>query len=348
MKPWSGNASDNKIFNERAKMLAKSIAESNKEFIHIADCKLYTEENIGVIASRYFITRAPSSIKQESEYIKKAINQNTWSEFNSKNKFQVFNVTHYNVPQRWIVVYSKQANTRTKKTLAKVFKKQEEQIKKDLFHLQKQCFACEKDARAMLAKTVKKYAYHIVENVCVTSIENYDKCGRPAVDAKKETTGYHIQASYITNQTAFDQEIEQRSCMAATQIIIEYKGQDCVEKGFAFLKSPSFFVASFFMKSTKRIQAMLVIMTLSLLIYTVAQRRLRQYLRDNQKSIPNQIKQPSQCPTLRWASQCLEGIDIVVINLNNATTRAINGITNLRHTILSCFGEEVKRIYEIS
>jgi transposase len=359
MKPWSGNASDNKIFNERAKMLAKSIAESNKEFIHIADCKLYTEENIGVIASRYFITRVPSSIKQESEYIKKAIAQNTWSEFNSKNKFQVFNVTHYNVPQRWVVVYSDQANVRAKKTLAKVFKKQEEQLKKDLFHLQKQCFACEKDARAMLAKTVKKYAYHIVENVCVTSIENYDKRGRPAADAKKETTGYHIQASYITNQTAFDQEIEQRSCYVlatnvleekidAAQIIIEYKGQDCVEKGFAFLKSPSFFVASFFMKSTKRIQAMLVIMTLSLLIYTVAQRRLRQYLRDNQKSIPNQIKQPSQCPTLRWAFQCLEGIDIVVINLNNATTRAINGITNLRHTILSCFGEEVRRIYEIS
>jgi transposase len=359
MKPWSGNASDNKIFNERVKMLAKSIAESDKGMVHIADSKLYTQANIKALAPRFFITRVPSTIKEEHESIAKAIKQNSWTVIDDKNKMRVFHVTHYDVPQRWVVVYSQQANERAKKTVTKVCSRQEEQLKKELFHLQKQCFACEKDARAMLAKATKKYAYHVIENIRVVTVTNYEKRGRPIAGTKKEITGYRIEAAFAINRTALDQEIEQRSCyvlatnvpeenLSSDKIITEYKGQDCVEKGFAFLKSPSFFVASFFMKSTKRIQAMLVVMTLSLLIYAIAQRRLREYLKANRKFIPNQIKQPSQRPTLRWIFQCLEGIDYVIIKLKNSVTYTINGITDLRHEILSCFGESVKQIYKIS
>lgn len=359
MKPWSGNSSDNKIFNERVKILAKSIAESDKGMVHIADSKLYTKENIEILRSRYFITRVPSTIKQESEYITQAIRQGEWIECDDKNKLQDFHVIHYGVGQRWVVVYSQQANARAKKTMAKMFAKQEEQLKKELFHLQKQCFSCDKDARSAILKLSKKYKFHSMENIQVVPVENFDKRGRPTQDSKKKVSGYHIEASYTKNQIALDQEIEQRSCyvlatnipeqkLPTAQVITEYKGQDCVEKGFAFLKSPSFFVASFFMKSIKRIQAMLVVMTLSLLIYAVAQRRLRQYLKDHQMTLPNQIRQPSKRPTLRWIFQCLEGIDYVVIKLNNTFTHIINGISDLRRQILSCFGDEVKRIYKIS
>jgi transposase len=41
-------------------------------------------------------------------------------------------------------------------------------------------------------------------------------------------------------------------------------------------------------------------MTLALLVYAVAQRRLRQQLARQNETVPNQINQPTQRPTLRW------------------------------------------------
>lgn len=65
MKPWSGNASDNKIFNARVKALHKSAIESHTDRTLIMDSKLYTEENIRELGDTYFVTRVPASIKLE-------------------------------------------------------------------------------------------------------------------------------------------------------------------------------------------------------------------------------------------------------------------------------------------
>ena len=358
-KLWSGNASDNKVFNERIKSLADAISQSNTGIIHIADSKLYTAKNLAQLGSRYFITRAPSTIKKVQENITQAIKNDIWIEANGKNKLCVFEVKHYGVAQRWIVIHSQQAHERAKKTANKMLIRQEKQLVKDLFHLQAQRFACETDAQMALNKIAKNYAFLEIKDVKISSIESYDKRGRPVAGAVKELAGYKIEASYNINQDALVQEIEQRSCyvlatnvpekkLSALDVINEYKGQDCAEKGFAFLKSPSFFAASFFMKSSKRIQAMLVIMTLSLLIYKVAQRRLRSHLRINKKTIPNQINKPVQNPTLRWIFQCMEGINYVTFKpINGVIQTIIHGLTELRSMILSCFGKEVLQIYQI-
>ena len=60
-----------------------------------------------------------------------------------------------------------------------------------------------------------------------------------------------------------------------TEVITAYKGQSHVEGGFRFLKDPLFFVSSLFVKKPNRIEGLLMVMTLALLVYSVAQRRLR-------------------------------------------------------------------------
>jgi len=50
-----------------------------------------------------------------------------------------------------------------------------------------------------------------------------------------------------------------------------------------------------------------MVMTLALLVYSVAQRRMRQQLACQNDTLPNQIHQPTQRPTLRWLFQLLEG-----------------------------------------
>jgi transposase len=63
--------------------------------------------------------------------------------------------------------------------------------------------------------------------------------------------------------------------LSDAEVISAYKGQSHVEGGFRFLKDPLFFVSSLFVKKPNRIAGLLMVMTLALLVYSVAQRRLR-------------------------------------------------------------------------
>jgi transposase len=61
-------------------------------------------------------------------------------------------------------------------------------------------------------------------------------------------------------------------------VLSEYKQQQSSERGFRFLKDPLFFTSSVFLKSRQRIMALAMVMALCLLVYTLAQRKLRQAL----------------------------------------------------------------------
>ncbi len=61
-----------------------------------------------------------------------------------------------------------------------------------------------------------------------------------------------------------------------------------VERGFRFLKDPMFFAHSLFLKRLQRVMALIMIMGLALLIYSLAERRLRKALVENKETIPNQ------------------------------------------------------------
>ena len=62
-------------------------------------------------------------------------------------------------------------------------------------------------------------------------------------------------------------------------ILQEYKEQQTTERGFRFIKDPLFFASRVFLKNTKRIMALAMIMTLALMVYSLGQRQLRQSLK---------------------------------------------------------------------
>jgi len=63
--------------------------------------------------------------------------------------------------------------------------------------------------------------------------------------------------------------------LSGTEVIAADKRQSRVEGGCRFLQDPLFFVSSLFVKKPSRVQGLLMVMTLALLVYSVAQRRLR-------------------------------------------------------------------------
>ena len=65
------------------------------------------------------------------------------------------------------------------------------------------------------------------------------------------------------------------------------------ERGFAFLKDPLFLASSVFVKRTERIMALAFIMTLCLLVYKLAELRVRQRLAATGQTVPDQVCKPT-------------------------------------------------------
>ena len=358
-KTWDGNASDNIILRERAKKLMEEFDKSNNRYL-IADSKLYAEETAKTLNKINFITRVPASLKLEQAFVSRALEATTvWNSIGKGYKLQEYSVDHYSIQdQRWIVVYSEQARKRSEKTLKKEVSKETERIEKELYHLQAQRFSCELDAKKELESLVKKWKYHQVTEEQTFAIKRYKKRGRPTQKSLQEFE-WQIKVQISLDQAYVDKLLDHRSCfilstniaskeLSGEEVLIAYKGQDKVEKGFAFLKSPDFFAASLFLKKPSRIDGLLMIMVLSLLVYSIAQRRLRKQLILLKSTLPNQINKPIQNPTMRWIFQLFEGINYVVLVIEGVTTRLIEGINPLRAKVIAFLSPNIQAIYRNS
>ncbi len=85
-------------------------------------------------------------------------------------------------------------------------------------------------------------------------------------------------------------------------LVTTYKEQGGVERGFRFLKDPLFLASSVFVKKPERIMELALIMVLCLLVYRLAEFRLRTRLAETQQTIPDQVHKPTVRPTMRLSS----------------------------------------------
>lgn len=162
-----------------------------------------------------------------------------------------------------------------------------------------------------------------------------------AIEVHRQAKGKFVLA---TNQ--LDAEL-----LSAQKMISAYKTEGVsAERGFRFLKDPLFFAHSLFLEKPERIMALLMIMGLSLLVYALAERHLREQLRTLNQSIPNQVGKPTQRPTMRRVFQMFEGIDFLLIQdadqPNSPPLRQILNMTPVHHQILALLGPEVQYCYQ--
>ena len=93
---------------------------------------------------------------------------------------------------------------------------------------------------------------------------------------------------------------------------------------------------------------LLTIMALALLVYSIAQRRLRKALKAQNQTIPNPIKKQTQTPTTRWIFQLLEGIDVLKILHDGVLQTIVHGLTDLKKQIIYLMGEKTRAIYGVT
>lgn len=356
---WDGNASDTVVFKARCEALIAQFEASETPRYLIADAKLYTEANAPNLARLPFITRIPETLKVTQQVIEQAWAWGEWQPLNETVRYQRVELCHYGMAQRWLVVSSQDAWQRAAQTLAKAQAKESEQVQKQLFHLQAQRFPSETEAQAALETLAQRWRYHQAAQVSLTPHIQYARKGRPTPETPIKAIQWHIHADVVPDPTTITHQQQRKACfvlgttiadtaLTDAEVIAGYKGQSAVEGGFRFLKDPVFFVASLFVKKPSRIQGLLMVMTLALLVYSVAQRRMRPQLARQHETLPNQIGQPTSRPTLRWLFQLLEGINRVTFSVQGHVTIVIEGLTALRRKILQLFGQKVCQIYQIS
>ena len=148
-------------------------------------------------------------------------------------------------------------------------------------------------------------------------LKQYPQPGRPPKGAKQQVVGWQVKATCQVDTARLNKAGKWlgRFLLATnewdTERLPDEKLQGAtVERGFRFLKAPLFFADSLFLKSPARIMAMIMIMGLCLLIYSLAEWRIRQQLQERNETIPDQKGKPTQTPTMRRVAQMFEGVDL--------------------------------------
>jgi len=357
-KSWDGNASDTKVFQERAQTLMTTFKNSPSPRYVVADCKLYHKDNAENLKALPFITRIPNTLKVVSQVITQALAIDTWHDVDAQMRYQCLEFCHFGIEQRWLVVHSEAAAWRAESSIRKAQQREYEAIEKQLFHLQASRFDTRAAAHAALAPVAKTWKYHQVDSYELIEHKRYANKGRPRADTPCQAIAWQIQARVKPDAERIGYAKQLGACyvlgtnieaaqLSDVEVIGGYKGQAKAEGGFRFLKDPLFFVSSLFVKKPCRIQGLLMVMTLALLVYSVAQRRLRHALARQNATIPNQINQPTSRPTLRWVFQMLEGIERVRMMVDGKIRELITGLNEVRIAILRFFGEQVCLVYQV-
>jgi transposase len=213
-------------------------------------------------------------------------------------------------------------------------------------------------AQEALAAVSKKWKYHQVASSQLLEHKRYATKGRPTPTTPIKATEWQLHARVRPDVERIQQAKRYHACfvlgsniepeqLSDAEVIAGYKGQAQAEGGFRFLKDPLFFVSSLFVKKPSRIQGLLMVMTLALLVYAAAQRRLRQELARQHETIPNQINHPTNRPTLRWVFQVLEGIERVRVQVAGQVQELITGLNAVKIKILRLFGEQICHMYQL-
>ncbi len=323
------------------------------EGVHIADSALYTADNLKRMEQLKWVTRVPLTLAQAKQVLVE-VSEDELVDSCLKGYSIAERTSNYGgVEQRWLIVKSLARQQSDQKQLQKKILKSQQQSLKQLQKLSAQEFSCEPDARMAAMQFSSQLKYHTLEAVEIIEQDHYSQPGRPGKQTRPTHKTYHIQATLVVNESVLEQQRQQAGrFILATNVLdkkqlnndallSEYKEQQSTERGFSFLKDPLFFADSVFLKDPGRIAAVGMVMGLCLLVYNLGQTALRQALVQADDSLPNQLKKPTQRPTLRWIFQCFQAVHLLVID----GVKQITNLTDERLEILRFFSPACRDYY---
>ena len=346
LKLASGNQADSSCFGQIAVEYQKQLEVNS---LIVADSALYTESNLKMMSELDWLCRVPLSIKAAKSLIS-TIRESEFIDSKIPGYKLVSKTEKYaGIEQRWLVVQSQERRESDLRKLTRKITKAESKAVQELKKLSQEEFACEADAIKALSKLSKQFKYHQINEILVTQVKSKTK------DSPQEIS-YQISATVSEDESKINTELLSAGrFIIATNVLdskelsddsmlSEYKAQQSCERGFGFLKDPLFFADSIFLKSPERIESLGMIMGLCLLVYTLAQRQIRNALKESKSTIKNQLGKATNRPTLRWIFQCFQCIHLVEYN----NEQHVSNWTPDRDFILNLLPDDCLHYYQLA
>jgi transposase len=311
-RAMDGSTSDVEWNKQAVTYLEQIMSNGFSRGIYVSDSKLVTKEIIESLTDPVkkiqFVSRCPSSFagKLEGRMIEKAYKTNTWEDIGvfhsgsnaSTYKGVSFMEEVFGRKMRLLVLESSQLS----KKAVHALEKKEAAFLTSKEEIEDKTFSCQQDAEVALAQWEKQkdtrlfiYESHIEHNCH----EIWPRGRRGTNTKPKIKDTYRIK---ICNH-AYDLQscrnfLHSESCIVLISNVEDelsnrallqiYKGQQIVENSFRLLKQPQL-ASVIYLKNPKRIEALTMLLTFSLLLRALIQYRLRDGLLKYQEEHPNEV-----------------------------------------------------------
>lgn len=359
----SGSSNDKTNFhNSIAKFEAfKEQVASVDKFLWVADSALYNQGKLQA-SEITWLTRIPQTKGFAKALVDLPDEVLGWESL--EDGYKAVNFSESSSRERWTLIYSEQAFERELKTFNRKVGKAFIAAQKSLKKLCQEPFACEADAMKAANKWLRGLRLHTADFI-VTKHKRYNQRGKPPKEAAPDRIEYKLSGEIKDNLTAQRQhrnrlgrfilgsndttmdnkDNKQLKQLTAHQMLATYKEQQGVEKGFRFVKSDEFHLDGVYLKLPSRIDALMMVMALSLMVYNSTEYQMRKVMKQLDVSLPDQKNKATKRPTLRWVFQMMQGIHTLKML---GVPSSVSGMDANKEKIVRLFGTCACQIYGIS
>jgi transposase len=370
-KMQDGNSSDEKLNNEELQRIGKLLGplkDNIGDLIYVADCKLINAGNMDLLDDLFFISRFPGNFKEHNIAVARAIEANDWEELGilaetpspsinrqrAKYRSHETSVTIGEKEYRALVIQTDHLDKRRTNGIETTKAKKKKLVEKEIKSAEKVTYHCLDDAtKALQIISVKKKSgyWNIKGNIEIIEVHapgRVPKTGsRKIVDTK-----YKLLLAPDENFDYYKAQLKMAGCfvmicnipperMAAREVLKTYKEQYGVEQNFSFLKEP-LIANDTFLKKPSRIDALTFILLVSLMIWNLIQRELRNSAEVRNGELNDLNKRPTSRPTGYLMMSQLSGI--IILRHGNQRLLTRDGIRPQGLKYLKAMGFD-ERIY---
>lgn len=353
MKALSGNSSDKKSLVETVEYVRDHLCFDMPVY-YVADSAFYTDENLGRVgAHTFWVSRVPGTIEEAQSLLDADLDLASCRD--PRYRFYETTSGYGGVAQKWVLYRSCEMQARMEKTFDKNVERELEEAVASLKHACNVEYYCREDALKMADKWLLGYPRLEYENLGVGTVSRRKngKKGRPGKDEELETM-FRIKATVRMKEDVVKGEREKLGRfilatndteLSADKLLEYYKGQGTVERGFRFLKDRSFRVSEVFLKKPERIEALAMVMVLSLLVYSYAEWKLREQLAKNGETVLSQLRKPTSRPTLKWVFYKYDNVTVIKLEDKGLRHAEVANMKDELWKILRLLGPAYEKYY---
>jgi transposase len=324
-----GNASDKTLNNELLTTISRHMANhglKENAFVYVADSAFVTQDNLKKAGDKTkFISRLPATYKECARAVSEAVQADDWVDIGilaetedthkrpaARYKSFETTVTLYENNFRAIVIHSNAHDKRRQKKIERLLTKNKKDLEHQVQKILAATYYCEADALAAVEKLSRlpKKSDLFTISASIDKVPKYSR-GRPKKGEKRIPEGfeYHIHPVFDENVKKVHSLREEAGCFVLiTNLILQesewsardllglYKDQSGIEQNFGFLKNPVI-INSVFLKKNSRIEVLGMILLISLLIWRLIERAMRQYIEENKTTMSGWVKRRTKRPT---------------------------------------------------